>query len=197
MRRAGHAVRDSIGVVAASELNLLLIGLRGSGKTTIGRALAERERRAFLDLDDVTAAFLGCDSVAEAWERHGEGGFREAEARALAAVLHDSGRIIALGGGTPTAPGAAELIDAATREARAVVVYLRCTPAELRARLASLDDAAMANRPSLTGGHPLDEVGEIFARRDGLYVALASRVIEGIETIGDALTAFRGWQQWA
>lgn len=176
--------------------NLLLIGLRGSGKSTIGRALADREGRPFLDLDDVTAGFLLCGSVAEAWARHGEAGFREAEARALAAALRDDGRVIALGGGTPTAPGAADLIGAATREGRAVVVYLRCSPEDLRRRLAMLHEAALANRPSLTGRNALDEIPAVFAQRDPLYVSLASRVVEGIRTVEDALSAMDGWRAW-
>lgn len=176
--------------------NLLLIGLRGAGKSTIGRALAERQRRRFLDLDAITAAFLSCDSVAEAWSRCGEPDFREAESKALAAVLHDHSAIIALGGGTPTAPGAAELIDRAKGERRCVVAYMRCTPEDLRARLATLGDAAMSNRPSLTGAHPLAEIESVFSARDPLYRALATREVEGIEDVESGLRALEGWEHW-
>lgn len=176
--------------------NLLLIGLRGSGKTTIGRALAAQQRRTFLDLDDATAAFLHCGSVAEAWQRHGEPAFRDAESLALSAALHDEGIIIALGGGTPTAPGAAQLIEQARRERRCVVAYLRCTPSELRHRLAALDDDALSNRPSLTGAHPLDEIEQVFAARDPLYRELASREITGISSVDDALACLRDWPTW-
>lgn len=181
----------------APDPSLLLIGLRGSGKSTIGRSLAAAQGLPFLDLDDVTAAFLHCDTVAEAWRRFGEPAFREAESRALAAALNDCPRIIALGGGTPTAPGAAELIAQATRERRCIVAYLRCMPDELRARLRSLDDSAMAGRPSLTGAHPLDEIENIFAARDDLYRRLATRTIEGVSSVDEALSALDGWRQWA
>lgn len=178
------------------DANLLLIGLRGSGKSTLGRALAAHQSRPFLDLDDATAAFLHCDSVAEAWARHGEPAFREAESRALAAALNDTGRIIALGGGTPTAPGATELIERARRERRCIVAYLRSTPKELRARLQSLCPSALTNRPSLTGAHPLDEVESVFAARDPLYRALATREIEGIDAVDDAVARMDHWPTW-
>ncbi len=176
--------------------NLLLIGLRGSGKSTLGRALASCQNRPFLDLDDATAAFLHCDSVAEAWSRHGEPAFRDAESRALSAVLHDSGRIIALGGGTPTAPGASELIERAKHERRCVVAYLRCTPDELRARLQSLGPSALADRPSLTGAHPLDEIESVFAARDPLYRTIATRTIDDLADINKAVAALDGWHTW-
>lgn len=178
------------------DANLLLVGLRGSGKSTIGRALANHQNRPFLDLDDATAAFLHCDSVAEAWSRYGEPVFREAESRALSAALHDSGRIIALGGGTPTAPGAAELIERAKREHRCIVAYLRCTPDELRGRLRSLGAGAFTNRPSLTGAHPLDEIESVFAARDPLYRALATRELEGINTVDEAVERTSNWPTW-
>ncbi len=176
--------------------SLLLIGLRGSGKSTLGRALAARQNRRFLDLDDLAAAFLSCDSVAEAWSRHGEPAFRAAESKALAAALNDSGTIIALGGGTPTAPGAAALIEHAKRERRCVVAYLRCTPQDLRTRLASLGPDALASRPSLTGAHPLDEIESVFAARDALYRELASREIMGMTSIDEAIAHMDDWPTW-
>ncbi len=86
------------------------MGLRASGKTTLGQMLATRLGRSFVDLDDVTAARLGCVDVPEAWSRHGPEAFRHAEADALKDVLAHApshlsssmGQIIALGGGTPT-----------------------------------------------------------------------------------------------
>ncbi len=177
------------------EANLLLIGLRGSGKTTLGRGLAHAEGRGFVDLDEVTAAFLGCDSVAEAWGRFGEAEFREAEARALSAVLNDSGRIIALGGGTPTAPGAAAAIAEAARQGRCVVAYLRCPPEVLRARLESQGAEALTNRPSLTGAPALDEIEVVFAARDGLYRRLATWVIEDVGSVDEGLLRLHGWNE--
>jgi len=181
---------------AEPQVNLVLLGLRGAGKSTLGRALASREGLRFLDLDHVAAAFLGHDSVAAAWAAMGEPAFRDAESRALAAVFHDDNQIIALGGGTPTAPGAADMIRRAAAENRAVVVYLRCTPELLRSRMLAASEAAMHERPSLTGADPLAEIEVVFAQRDPLYRALATRTLEGIDTLEQGLAALTGWRTW-
>jgi shikimate kinase len=156
-------------------VNIVLIGLRGSGKTTVGRLLAERLRRPLVDLDTATARLLGATRVADAWARAGEQGFRQAESRALAAALAGDGQVIALGGGTPTAPGAVDLLRAACDAGRAMVVYLSAEAGTLRTRLAAAD---MADRPSLTGADPLAEIDAVFARRDPVYRELATEVLE-------------------
>ncbi len=169
------------------------MGLRGSGKSTIGRELASRQHRAFIDLDDRTCASLGVASASEAFASLGQPAFRDAETRALKDALTQAGVIIALGGGTPTAPGAADLIRAATEAGRAVAVYLRCTPAELRARLGGRIDA---RRPSITGADPLDEIEAVFAQRDPLYQSLAARQITGLTSLEEAIRALDGWRAW-
>lgn len=166
--------------------SLVLIGLRGSGKSTLGRLAAQRLGRAFIDLDDRTAARLGHASVANAWAAAGEPAFRAAEVEALPEALRTSNLVLALGGGTPTAPGAEALLRDAQSRGEIVIVYLRCTPAELRARLLAAGGPG-ANRPSLTGRDPLDEIEEVYARRDGLYRGLAGRVIEGVSGEDDGV----------
>jgi len=173
---------------------LLLMGLRGSGKTTIGRELARRQQRPFIDLDDRTCAILGVASASEAFAALGQPAFRNAETRALKDALTQSGVIIALGGGTPTAPGAADLIRAAAGAGHAVAVYLRCTPAELRTRLTGRIDA---RRPSITGADPLDEIQTVFAQRDPLFQALAGRQIAGLDSLERAMSELGGWPTWA
>lgn len=156
-------------------MNIVLIGLRGSGKTTVGRLAAERLARVFVDLDDVTARSLGAARAADAWAEHGERAFRRAEAAALAAALARDGRVIALGGGTPTAPGAADLLRRERDAGRARIVYLEADAPTLRARLAATD---LSTRPSLTGADPLAEIDAVLARRDPLFRELADEVIE-------------------
>jgi shikimate kinase len=157
---------------------LVLIGLRGSGKSTAGRWLAELWSWSFVDLDDRTPALLGCTTPAEALRTRGEPAFRAAESDALRAALAEPRTILALGGGTPTAPGAAELL----RAARPRLVYLRGSPAVLRARLATTD---LAGRPALTAAGVLDEVDALFAARDPLYTALAAELGAAVD-INDA-----------
>lgn len=181
---------------ASFQPNLVLIGLRGSGKSTLGSALARREGLRFVDLDVVASAFLGHDTVASAWAARGEAAFRESESRALSAVLHDENLIIALGGGTPTAPGAADTLRRAVTDRRAVVVYLRCSPERLRRRLCEADEKAMRNRPSLTGADPLMEIEQVFAQRDELYRELATRTFDDLDTLEQGLHVLDGWRDW-
>jgi shikimate kinase len=154
--------------------SLVLIGLRASGKTTLGRSLAERTGKPFIDLDAVTPRLLGADTVAAAWERHGQSAFRTAELTALLDALAIEGGVIAAGGGTPTAPGVADLLIAERDARRALVVYLSASAAELRRRMRG----AGHERPSLTGADPLSEIEAVHARRDPLYRDLASHVVE-------------------
>lgn len=155
--------------------SVLLIGLRGSGKTTLGRELAQRLHRPFIDLDDETKAQLHCATIAQAWEKFGESGFRQAESRALKRLLTKPGQVIALGGGTPTAPGAREAIERAQLTKSAYVIYLRAGAQTLRERLARCD---LDDRPSLTGTDTIAEIDLILARRDSLYRTLADEVID-------------------
>lgn len=158
-------------------MHVLLIGLRCSGKSTVGRLLAERLQRPFIDLDDRTAAILNFTTAGDALRTHGEPAFRAAESQALRAVLTDpTPAIIALGGGTPTAPGAAALLLEAQGAGRAMIVYLRATPELLAQRLRN---SSAATRPSLTGAGAVAEVGLLFQQRDPLYTRLANRVADG------------------
>jgi shikimate kinase len=93
----------------------------------------------------------------------------------LSRLLGADRQVLALGGGTPTAPGAADLIERERNSGRAWVGYLHSIPAVLRCRLAA---SSNAHRPSLTGAAVLDEIDEVYARRDGLYRALSNAVIE-------------------
>src|SRR5437762_11712353 len=109
----------------------------GSGKTTVGRALADQTRRSFIDLDEEIATDAG-RSISEIFADEGEAGFRERESRGLERALRRDDAIIAAGGGAP-------LRDENWREMRSgnCVVALTAEPAELARRL---------NRPK---GRPL------------------------------------------
>ncbi len=156
---------------------LILLGLRCSGKSTIGPLLAARlsfPSHAFADLDPLTAARLAVPSAAHAITTLGLPAFRTAEAVALADLLASPGpvRILALGGGTPTAPGAADLLRTARDRQAAFLVYLRNQPATLAARMAATN---LASRPALTSaGNPLAEIAHLFTERDSLYQSLAN-----------------------
>lgn len=160
---------------------IILLGLRGSGKTTLGRALAQKLSREFVDLDDEVARSNGSESSGEALRSLGEARFRRAEASALFNVLahapraRGKGRILALGGGTPTNIAARQFLEDLVEDGRAQIVYLRATPATLRERLRATD---LAERPSLTGEGTLEEIDQLFAARDNAYRALATRTLD-------------------
>jgi len=160
-----------------AEPNLVLIGLRGSGKSTLGARLAESLGRAFIDLDDVSAQQLGESSAGDAIANHGMDAFRRAEYEALESVLHEPNRVIALGGGTPTADGCDSLL--ASDACR--VIYLKASPSTLQDRLSTSDNS---DRPSLTGAGVVDEVSDVFAQRDPLYMDIAESVIH-VDGVGE------------
>lgn len=168
--------------------NLVLMGLRGSGKSTLGGLLGVRLGRGVVDLDERTLARLGCATASDAFATLGEAAFRRAETESLRDVLRTPAQIVALGGGTPTSPGAAALLRGERDGGRALNVYLHASPDELRRRLAGTD---MANRPGLLGGDPLAEIDAVYAARDPLYRSLASAVVEvgGLdsEVVADAM----------
>lgn len=121
--------------------NLTLCGFMGSGKTTVGRVLAARIGRRFVDLDEWIERKEGM-AVSEIFARHGEARFRELERNAAAELSRETGLVIAAGGGT--------LLDAAcARSLRAggVVVLLDASLAAVRGRLAGDDTRPLLRRP--------------------------------------------------
>ncbi len=109
--------------------NVVLVGFMGSGKSTVGRMLAERTNRSFVDLDDDIAADAG-RSISEIFADEGEAGFRQREAHSLRRALNKRDIIVAAGGGAP-------LPDENWRQMRDgnCVVSLMAEPAELARRL--------------------------------------------------------------
>jgi shikimate kinase len=171
-------------------MHVLLVGMRGAGKSTIGRTAAERLQLPFVDLDDIALADVGCASVREVWETRGESAWREAEARAFKQTVNGPPRIVALGGGAPLIPDVEAGIARRRAAGRALVIYLRVDPAELSRRLR----ADLGDRPSLTGAaHAADEVAHLLRTREPVYERVADVVIDAaaqpIPAIADAIVA--------
>ena len=157
----------------ASLPTIVLLGPRAAGKTTVGRALAERLGVPFVDLDDRIRARFGGRTAIEIWRTDGEMAWRGVEAEETVALLGAPHCVIALGGGTPMIEVARTAIDAARRAARATTVLLLPPLDVLTARLRR-DDGA---RPSLTGGDVASEAQAVLATRLSTYRALADHEI--------------------
>src|ERR1041385_4919663 len=142
---------------------ILLIGLMGSGKTTVGRLRAQRLGSSFRDSDEMIEARTG-KTVAEIFASEGEERFREYERAVLRELVVDPAEacVVALGGGAPLA-GAD--YDALAGNAR--VVWLQVTPDAAVSRLTAEDRAA---RPLLEGD-PAGRLAVLLARRRDSYAA--------------------------
>ncbi|MFZ5470652.1 MAG: shikimate kinase [Myxococcota bacterium] len=122
---------------------MALLGLRGAGKSTVGKALAERLAVPFFELDRLVETQAGM-GLSEIFAIHGEGYFREVELTALRRFFaeHDVG-VLATGGGLVTSPEAMKLLVA-----RAHTVWLKATPEEHWTRVVKQGDLRpMRNRP--------------------------------------------------
>ena len=127
-----------------AERHLVLVGLMGAGKTTVGQRCAERLQRPFVDTDELVEATTGL-SVAEVFAAHGEPQFRDLERQAIAdAAASPTPLVVACGGGAVLDPENRRVLRAG-----GVVVWLRASPDELGARV-----GADATRPLLAGGAP-------------------------------------------
>ncbi|MEM8738292.1 MAG: shikimate kinase [Planctomycetota bacterium] len=166
-------------------MNIILMGYRGSGKTSIGRQIASQTWKDFVDSDhEVVARFSG-RSIAEIWADPGEPAFRAAEAEVVQELVQRENHVIALGGGAVMHPDAADAIRGAPDARR---IYLACRPAVLAQRLAD-DPATAASRPPLrpqddasdpapAGAATVEEITAVLAERDPVYRELADVVFD-------------------
>jgi shikimate kinase len=137
-----------------------LVGMMGAGKSTVGRGLARRLGRHFVDTDLEVERSAGA-SVAEIFAREGEPAFRRREREAIERVGGE-GAVVALGGGAIQQPGAREHLAGT-----GTVVYLRARPETLLARVGDPD-----SRPLLAGLPParrLERLRELLAERRAAY----------------------------
>jgi shikimate kinase len=149
---------------------ITLTGFMGSGKTTVGKVLADFLGCPFMDLDDLVVKKAG-KSIPDIFAQDGEPAFRELEAQVLrktVAKYAESAAVLALGGGAVLAPASAALLREKT-----VCIYLRATLDTLLARLAGetagrpLADASLADR--LASREPIyEETAHVIIDTDGL-----------------------------
>ena len=147
--------------------NVFLVGMMGAGKTTAGRMLARRLKRAFLDSDHEIERRCGV-KVPVIFEIEGEAGFRQREAALIAELTAREDIVLATGGGA--------VLSQANRRylaARGTVIYLHAPPAALYERVRQ-----DRNRPLLATADPRARLEELYAVRDPLYREIADIVVD-------------------
>lgn len=171
----------------ADDRNIYLIGPRASGKTTLGRLLAKRLGRPFVDLDAVFVDKHG-ETIAELVGREGWDAFRAAEAAIVAEAGKTPGQVVATGGGAVLLPENREVLS------RGLVFYLQAQPERLAERL--MADLNEAQRPKLTELGLREEITATLAEREPLYLTCAHACLPERtpeELLDMALRALAAW----
>ena len=138
--------------------SIVLVGLMGAGKTSVGRRLASRLGLPFVDADQEIEAAAGC-TIQEIFDRFGEAGFRDGERRVIARLLEGPPHVLSTGGGAFMDPATRALI-----RRRGLSVWLRAELDVLVARTARRD-----NRPLLKTGEPRDILRRLMETRYPVY----------------------------
>ncbi len=161
---------------SAQRINLYLVGFMGTGKTSVGRALAQRLGMAFHDSDAEIERLAGC-TIRELFEREGEEAFRRRERDFITHGHPDRGCIVSCGGGLVTREG---MLDELRR--RGVVVCLAASPETILERT-----RANRNRPLLDVADPLARIGELLAAREPFYRKAGTQVLTDRRPVADII----------
>jgi shikimate kinase len=153
---------------------IVLVGLMGAGKTTVGRRLAQRMQLPFVDADHEIEAAAGM-TISDIFERFGEPHFRDGERRVIARLMDGTPKVIATGGGAFLHPQTRGLILD-----QAIAVWLDAEPAVLADRVRRRD-----TRPLLRGRDPEQVLAELAELRNPFY-ALAPIRVQSVAAPHDA-----------
>ena len=139
---------------------IALVGLRGAGKSSLGRALAARRGVPFVELDREVERRSGME-LRDIFEMHGQDGFRRMERQALEATLEEGGPVVlAAGGGIVAEPATLELLLA-----KCLTVWVRASPEEHMQRVVTQGD----DRPMRDNADAMADLRAILASREALY----------------------------
>jgi shikimate kinase len=156
--------------------NIYLVGLMGAGKTTVGRQLAKRLHRRFVDSDQEIETRTGA-RIPLIFDIEGEAGFRRRESQVLAELVKEPNLVMATGGGAVLAAENRRCLHD-----NGIVVYL-CAPPDVLYLRTRHD----RNRPLLQVDDPLSRLKTLFAERDPFYREIAHLVVDGQEGAAGAL----------
>jgi shikimate kinase len=167
-------------------MNLFLIGYRGTGKTTLGRALAQHLGWQFVDMDDTLSAESGA-SIVKLVRRQGWEYFREQEHSLLTRLAAGRRQVVSTGGGVILRPD-----NVTTLRSSGTVLWLRARTDTIRGRLAG-DERNAAFRPALTGLDPAAEIETTLGARTPLYQAAMDLAVDtddrGVQEVFDEIVA--------
>ncbi len=154
------------------EQHVFLVGYRGSGKTSVGRELADRLGLPVIDSDAMVEDAAG-KTIREIFSEVGESGFRDLESKAILQIVSSkTPHIISLGGGAILRPENRQTI-----RQHGVTIWLQASPELLNARING-DSTTADRRPALTSlvGH--DEIVKLLVVREPLYRDVATWIVE-------------------
>jgi shikimate kinase len=147
--------------------NLILVGMMGSGKTTMGRTLAKHLGKTFVDSDEEIIKRTGV-TVPHIFDVEGEAGFRQRETAAIRDLVGRDNMVLATGGGTVLAEQ-----NRAMLQQNGIVIYLKASVHDLWQR--TRHDR---NRPLLQTSNPHAKLTELFQQRDPLYRQVSDVVVQ-------------------
>jgi shikimate kinase len=147
--------------------NIYLVGLMGAGKSTVGKLLARKLDRRFIDADALIEERCGV-KIPVIFEMEGETGFRKREAQAIKEAVQEESIVLATGGGAVILPENRTLLSS-----RGTVIYLHAGPTELWYRTKGGE-----GRPLLQTGDARQTLENLYRVRDPLYREIADHVIE-------------------
>ena len=148
-------------------MNIVLIGMRGSGKTTIGKLLAKRLGKQFIEMDELIVQRLG-QSIPEIVNRYGWQKFRDAEEEITREVARLDNVVNATGGGVVTRE---ENIRELKQKGK--LVWLKANTDTLLRRIGNDQ-----SRPSLTGKSPREDMEAVLAERSPIYQRVADFIVD-------------------
>jgi shikimate kinase/3-dehydroquinate synthase len=157
--------------------SVVLVGLMGAGKTSIGRRLAARLGLPFRDADTEIELAAGC-TIQEIFARYGEQAFRDGERRVIRRLLSEEPIVLAFGGGAFMDPDTRALVRSGC-----ISVWLRCRLPTLVRRVAGRD-----HRPLLAGGDPAEILQRLLDQRAPTY-AEADVIVDCTDEPPEATTA--------